>query len=213
MIAAHSMTNTCATEVNPAPEHSRRHAGYRHVHRGVAFHRSGQPTLGLRARFDEQALADEQPEQHGQQHDHDRAADELGHGELPAHQQRQDHPQLDDQVGGADLERHRGGEVRALAEQRARQRDRGVGTRGGRRAQRGGHRERPGPVIAHQPDYRVAAHHGLHHGGQCEPEDQRPEDLPGHRSRERQRMPDRTHHITAFSIPRQGYLAEVIARR
>jgi hypothetical protein len=37
-------------------------------------------------------LAQEDPEQQGQQHDHDGAADELGQGELPAHQQRQKMP-------------------------------------------------------------------------------------------------------------------------
>ena len=44
-------------------------------------------------------------------------------------QQRQDDAELDDQVRAGDLEGHRGGEVRALAEQRSGQRDRGVRAR------------------------------------------------------------------------------------
>jgi hypothetical protein len=59
------------------------------------------------------------PEQQRQQHDHERPADELGDGELPAQQHRHDDAQLDDQVGGGELERHGGGEVGALAEDRA----------------------------------------------------------------------------------------------
>jgi len=48
-----------------------------------------------------------QPEPEGNQDDHDRSADELGEGELPAHQQREHDAELDDQVGGGDLERRR----------------------------------------------------------------------------------------------------------
>ena len=87
-----------------------------------------------------------------QQHDHDRAADELGQGELPGDQQRQDDAELDDQVGAGDLEGHRGGEAGALAEQRAGQRHGGVGARRRRRAEAGGHGQRLRPVIAEQPD-------------------------------------------------------------
>ena len=89
-------------------------------------------------------------------HDHDRAADELGQGELPGEQQRQDDAQFDDQVGAGDLEGHRGGEAGTAAEQGAGQRHRGVGARRGRGTQAGGHDQRPGPVVAEQPDDRVA---------------------------------------------------------
>ena len=75
-----------------------------------------------------------------------------------------------------------------LAEQRPGQRHGGVGARGGGRAEPGRERQRPRPVVAQPPDDRGAPHHGLHHGGQGEAEDQRPEDLPGHRPADGQRM-------------------------
>jgi hypothetical protein len=51
----------------------------------IAAWPSGQALVGLFAGLLDQPRADEQPEQHREQHDHDRAADELGRGELPAH--------------------------------------------------------------------------------------------------------------------------------
>ncbi len=83
-------------------------------------------------------------------HDHERAADELGGGELPAHQQGQDDAELDDQVGRGDLEGHRRGEVRALAEQRPGQRHRRVRARRRRGTQTGRDRKGAGPVVAEQ---------------------------------------------------------------
>ena len=61
--------------------------------------------------------------------------------ELPAEQDRDDDPELDHEVRGGELERHRGGEVGALAEQRAGERDRGVGA-ATRRRRRGRSRRR-----------------------------------------------------------------------
>ncbi len=65
-IAAHSMTNTCATDVTPAFETSlapkRSLCRYRHVHRRMAFHRSGHSSLGLFAGRVDEPLPDEQPE-------------------------------------------------------------------------------------------------------------------------------------------------------
>jgi hypothetical protein len=49
-----------------------------HVHRGVALHGAGEAFVGLFAGFVDELLADEEPEQHGDKRDHDRAADELG---------------------------------------------------------------------------------------------------------------------------------------
>ena len=66
-------------------------------------------------------------EQQREEDDHQRAADELAERELPAEQQRHDDPELDDEVGRGELERHRRGEVGALAEERPRERDGGVG--------------------------------------------------------------------------------------
>ena len=85
--------------------------------------RRGRPALRL---FDH-CWVEEAAEQQRHQRDHDRAADELAGGELPADQDREDDPELDHEVRGGELERHRGGEVGALAKQRAGQRDRGVG--------------------------------------------------------------------------------------
>ena len=129
----------------------------------------------------------------GDHHDHHRPAGEFSQRELPAHQQRKDDAQFDDQVGRGDFEGHRGGEARALAEQRASQRHRGVGAGRRRDAERGGPGQRPRPVIAEQPDDRGPADDGLNDRGQREPEDQRPGDLPRHRPGNRQRLPHRVH--------------------
>ena len=153
-----------------------------HVHRGVALHRPASPLSACSRAASRIRRAQEQPEQHGQDQDHQRAADELGEGELPAHQQRQDDPHLDDEVGGGDLEGHRRREVRALAEQRPGQRHRRVGARAGRRAQAGRHRQRLGRSSPIQRLDRLLAHDGLDRAGQEEPQDQRPEDLPAHRA-------------------------------
>src|SRR6202050_3459423 len=100
-----------------------------HVHRGVAFHRSGTSLSGLGAGGVEEPLPQQQAEQQRQQDDHDRATGELGQGELPAHQQRQDDAELDNQGGGGDLEAHGGGEAGAPTEQRPGQRHGGIGAR------------------------------------------------------------------------------------
>ena len=51
--AAHSITKTCETDVNPAGERSRRQKlpspCDAHVHGGVALHRAGQAAVGLLA--------------------------------------------------------------------------------------------------------------------------------------------------------------------
>lgn len=68
-----------------------------------------------------------------------------------------------------------------------------VGTRRGRRTQQRRRRERARLVITQQMPDGGLAHHRLNHCGQSEPEDQRPQDLPGHRSSQAQRVPDRGH--------------------
>ena len=73
--------------------------------------------------------------QQHEQHDHDRAADELGQRELPADQHPQDDTKFQHQIGRGELERHGSDEIAALAEDRPRQRDGGIGTRGGRGAE------------------------------------------------------------------------------
>jgi len=92
-----------------------------HVHRGVAFHRPGNALVGLLRRLTQEPLAKDDSKHQGDEHDDDRAADELGEGELPAQQKEHDDAELKDQVGRGDLERHGGREVRPLAKQRPRQ--------------------------------------------------------------------------------------------
>ena len=78
-----------------------------------------------------------QPEDQGEEDDHDGPPTNSASGELPADQDRQDDAELDDEVGRRELEGHRGGEVGALAEDRSRQGDRRVGARRRRRAEPG----------------------------------------------------------------------------
>jgi hypothetical protein len=63
----------------------------------------------------EEARGTEPPEQHDDDPDHHRAADELTGGELPAGDERHDDPEIDHQVRRGDLEPHRSGAVRAFA--------------------------------------------------------------------------------------------------
>ena len=107
-----------------------------HVHGGVAFHRPGDAALGLLAAPRQQPFAQQQPEQHREQHDHQRAADELGQGELPAHQEGQDHAELDHQVGRGDRAEPRGAEGRRADPHRARPRRRPQDADHGQRVQR-----------------------------------------------------------------------------
>ncbi len=163
----------------------------RHVHGGVALHRPGHALERLLAGCVDQLRTDEEPEEQRHQDDDDRAAHELRERELPAEQQRQDDAQLDDQVGARDLEDDGRDEARALAEQRARHRHRGV--RAGRAgdAQPGGLGERRRPIVTQHPRDGLAAYDGLDDGRQGEPEDQRPGDLPGHRPGHREGVAER----------------------
>jgi len=146
----------------------------------VAFHRPGNALLGLLGRFTQEPLAQDDPKHQGDEHDDDRAADELGEGELPAQQQKHDHPELDDQVGRGDLERHGRGEVRALAKQGPRQRHGSIRARRGRHPKPGGSDDGAGPIIAHQPNHGGASYYRLDDCREEEPQDQGPQDLPGH---------------------------------
>jgi len=63
----------------------------------VALHRSSDPLVGLVRAFD-QVAAGPPSEQHHQNGDHQRRADELGERELPAEQDDHDDPELDDEI-------------------------------------------------------------------------------------------------------------------
>ena len=75
------------------------------------------------------ALAEHEPAEEGEQDDHDRAADELGGGELPTHQDEQYDSELDDEVGRGEHEHHRRDEVGSFLKQRLRHRGRRVRAR------------------------------------------------------------------------------------
>ena len=81
----------------------------------------------LLARLVDEPAGEEKPEEQRDADDHQRPADELAERELPAEHERDHDPELDDEVRRRELEHDRGGEVRALAEERARERDGGVG--------------------------------------------------------------------------------------
>ena len=74
--AAHSMTKTCAVEVKPAGERSRRQtraiALDAHVHRCMTLHRPGDATVCLDSSVGQQLLPQEQPEQDCEKDDHQR---------------------------------------------------------------------------------------------------------------------------------------------
>ena len=68
-----------------------------------------------------------------------------------------DDPELDHQVGGGDLEHHRRGEVRALAKQRAGERDRRVRAARRGRAETGRDEQRLRRVVGQQPAHLAAS--------------------------------------------------------
>ncbi len=97
-------------------------------------------------------------------------------------------PELDDEVGGGDLERHGGGEAGPLDEQRTGQGHRRIGAGGGGGAEAGGEGQGAWSVIPQQANDRRAAHQGLDDRRQGEAQDQGPEDLPGHGTRDGKRV-------------------------
>jgi len=155
-----------------------------HVHRGVALHGSGEAPVSLLGRLSQEPLAQHDPEHQRDEHDHDRAADELGESELPAQQKEHDDAKLKDKVGRGDLERHGRSEVRTLAKQRTRKRHCCIGARRGSHPEPGCSHDGPGPIIAQEPNHGGASHHRLDDGRESEPEDECPQDLPGHRPRQ-----------------------------
>ena len=211
------MTKLWLTEVKPAglvkPAAEAGLAGDTHVHRRVTLHRPGERPVGLGARLVEQPPGEEAPEHQRDADDHQRAADELGQGELPAEQQGQDQPEFDDEVRAGELERDRGGEVGALAKQRAGQGDGGVGARRRRGAQAGRDGEAARGVVGQQSHDRRLAHERLDRGREGEAEDQRPGDLPGHRSGAGERVDERVTPASCCPHARRRYPRGVSDRR
>ena len=212
--AAHSITKTCETEVNPSGDESRdQRPPSALMLMSIAawpFHRSGQTALGLPTGGVDEVPAQEEPEEHRDEDDHDRSPDELCCGELPAEEQGHDDPELDDQVRGGDLEHHGSGEVRTLAEEAPGERHCGVGARRTGDAQAGRLGSRVvgelSPSMRSIVPFRTGR---LDDRGQCEPQDQRPEDLPGHSTGHRQGVTHRMERPHAVPAP----LREARARR
>jgi hypothetical protein len=152
----------------------------RHVHLGVALHRAKQSAPGLLTRLLDEAPAQKAPEEEREDDDHERPADELSEGELPAEQDRHHDSELDHEVGGRELEHHRRGEVTALAKDGARHRHRRVGTRGGGGAEAAGDLEGTGRVVGEKAAHLGLGDDCLHRSRDGEAEDERPEDFPEH---------------------------------
>jgi hypothetical protein len=161
-----------------------------HVHLGVTLHAAEHAPVRLVTRLVDQPPLEEDAEEQRHKDDHQRPADELAERELPAEQQRHKDPELDHQVRRGELERHRRREIRALAKQRARKRNGGVGAGRGGGTKAAGDPNRARRVVRHEPTHLPLRHHGLHCTREREAEDQRPEDLPEHPERERERLHD-----------------------
>jgi hypothetical protein len=85
----------------------------------VAFHSTGDASIGLCLGLFQKLATEKPTEEKNQQSDHDRRADEFGQRELPAQEHQHDNGEFNDEIGGGHFERHGGGEIGALAEQRA----------------------------------------------------------------------------------------------
>jgi hypothetical protein len=85
----------------------------------MTFHTARDSLFGLFLRLLEKVSIEEHPEEKDQQDDHDRGADEFSQGDLPTQQHEHDNAEFEDEIGGGHFEGHRGGEVRAFAEDRA----------------------------------------------------------------------------------------------
>jgi hypothetical protein len=107
----------------------------------VPFHRAEPAACCLDAGLVGEPAGQQQTEEQSEQDDHHRAADEFAEGELPAEQERHHDPELDDEIRRGKLEHDRRGEVGALAEERARERDGRIRARGRGDAERGRGRE------------------------------------------------------------------------
>src|SRR5439155_20501860 len=100
-------------------------------------------------------------------------------------------------------------EVGALAEEGARERDRGVRARGRRNAERRRRRERARRRVRQQPLDLLLRHERLHDRGEQEAEHERPEDLPGHPDREAQRPPELVRDVDRDDHPREAWSSGV----
>jgi hypothetical protein len=139
------------------------------------------PRLEAASRTLRERRADDEPAREREQHDHDRAADELGGCELPAHEHDEHDAELEDEVRAREHEHHCRDEVGTFLEQRLRHRGRRV-----RAARR--HHPEPGracdgrrTVIAEDALHLLLRHEGLHRAREGESQDERPQRRPEHK--------------------------------
>ena len=96
----------------------------------MPFHAAGNAAVRLLLRFADELRPDEQAHEDDQQDHHDDPATPRRGGKLPAEQDHEDDAELGDEIGRGELEGHGGGEIAALAKDRAGDRHRGVGAGG-----------------------------------------------------------------------------------
>ncbi len=98
-----------------------------HIHFGMAFHPAGDASIGLCLGLFQELSIEKPAEEQNQQSDHNWRADKLGQRELPAQKHQHDSAEFDDEIGGGHFKGHGGGEIGALAEQRAGKRHGSIG--------------------------------------------------------------------------------------
>jgi hypothetical protein len=90
-----------------------------HIHLSVAFHTPGYASVRLLLRLFPKLLTKKHSEKQHQKDDHQRRTDKFRDGKLPSQKHQHDDAELKYQIRGGHLEGHRGGEVGALAKDRA----------------------------------------------------------------------------------------------
>ena len=152
-----------------------------------------------------QLRRDEKAQRQRHQHDHQRPADVLGEGELPADQHPEHQPQLPDQVGRGELEAERGHRRGALLKQRLGDRDRRVGAGGAGGPEPGGQGDLLRALAGERALDPLPRDPGLDHARDRETEDERPPDLIRHQQRLLDAVEDRSRDVAHRGIiPRGG---------
>src|SRR5579862_3493334 len=103
-------------------------SGHGHVHFGVPFHAALDALVGLLPWLIYHAAGQKRAEEDHKNHDHHWGAEKFGCGELPAYQHDHDDPQFGHQIRRGKFKDERSCEIRSLAKDGSRKRDRSVGT-------------------------------------------------------------------------------------
>jgi hypothetical protein len=154
-----------------------------HSDHGLVIMTADDPFLETLSRAVHQGRAHHETAGEREEHDHDRSTDELGRGELPTHQDQEDDAELDHQVRRREHEHHGGHEVGAFLKQRLCHRGRRIGTTRRHHAESRCTRHRLRAVISEHAFHVVSRHERLHHSGERETQDERPQRLPEHEER------------------------------